>query len=44
MQHAKALKEQVDFAQHKEAVLKARLQPWIDKAYTITTSMEAKIV
>ncbi len=44
MQQAKALKEQVDAAQNKEAVFKACLQSWIDEDYTITTSIEAKIV
>jgi uncharacterized coiled-coil DUF342 family protein len=43
MQQAKALKEQVDAARHKEAVLKARVQPWIDEAFTITTTIEGKL-
>jgi len=34
----------VDAARHKEALLKARLQPRIDEAYTITNSIEAKLV
>ena len=33
----------MDAARHKEAVLKVHLQPWIDEAYTITASIEAKI-
>jgi len=33
----------VDVARHKEAVLKACLQPWINEAYTITKSIEAKL-
>jgi len=37
------LKEQVDVVQHKEAVLKACLHPYIDEAYTITTSIEANL-
>jgi len=44
MQQEKVLKEQVDAARHKETILKARLQPWIDEAYVITTSIEAKLV
>jgi len=44
MQQAKALKEQVDATRHKEVVLKAYLKPWIDEAYTITTSIEANLV
>ena len=43
MQEAKALKEQVDATWHKEAVLKAHLQPWIDEAYMITASIEGNI-
>lgn len=43
IQQVKALKEQVDAAQHKEAVLKARTQPWIDEAFIITTSIEDKL-
>lgn len=42
MQQAKALKEQVDVARHKEAVLKECVQPWIDEAFTITTNIEGK--
>jgi len=33
----------VDITQHKEAVLKAHLLPWIDEAYIITASIEAKL-
>lgn len=43
MQQAKALKEQVDAAQHKEAFLKVCLEYWIDEAYTITTSIEENL-
>lgn len=43
MQHAKEFKEQVDDTRHKEVVLKARAQPWIDEAFVITTSIEAKL-
>lgn len=43
MQEVNAFKEQVDVARHKEVVLKARLHPWIDEAYTITTSIEGKL-
>jgi len=38
------LKEQVDAARHKEVVLKACLQSWIDEAYTIITYIEAKLM
>lgn len=43
MQHAKALKEQVDATRHKEVVLKARVQPWIDEAFAITAKIEGKL-
>ena len=43
MQQAKALKEQVDAARQKEIVLKARVQPWIDEAFLITTDIERKL-
>ena len=44
MKEAKAFKEQVDATRHKEEILKVRLQPWIDEAYTITASIEAKLM
>ena len=43
LQEAKALKEQVDVAQHKEAVLKACLKPWLDEAYLIIATIESKL-
>jgi len=43
MQQAKALKEQVEEAWHKEAVLKVCVQPWIDEAFTITSTIEGKL-
>lgn len=42
MQQAKALKEKVDVARHKEVVLKVHVQPWIDEAFIITTCIEEK--
>jgi len=33
----------VDDTRYKEAVLKARPQPWIDEVYMITTSIEGKL-
>ena len=42
MQEAKALKEKVDIVRHKEAVLKARIHPWIDEAFMITKNIEGK--
>jgi len=38
------LKEQVDVAQHKEAVLKSCLKPWLDEAYAVMTSIEGNLV
>ena len=43
MQQAKALKYQMDAARHKEAVLKARIQPWIDEAFMIMANIEGKL-
>jgi len=43
MQQAKALKEKVDAARHKEVVLKACIQPWIDEAFIIIAFIEANI-
>lgn len=40
MQQAKELKEKVDVAWHKEAVLKACVQPWINKAFIIIKKIE----
>ena len=42
MQQAKALKEQVDAARHKEVVLKASVQPF-DEAFMITAQIEGKL-
>jgi len=44
MQEEKAFKEQVDISHHKEADLKACLQPWIDEAYEIIASIEGNLV
>ena len=43
MQQAKELKEQVDAARHKEAVLKVDVQPWINEVFNITVDIEGKI-
>jgi len=43
MKQAKVLKKKLDAAQHKEVVLKVRVQPWIDEAFIFTTSIEAKL-
>jgi chromosome segregation ATPase len=37
------LKEQVEAVQRKEAVLKARLGPWLDEAYVISATIEEKL-
>ena len=44
MHQAKELKAQVDATRHKEAVLKARIQRWIDEAFTIMPDIEEKFV
>ena len=43
LQYAKALKEQVDVAQQKEAILKERIQPWLDEALTISIAIKGKL-
>jgi hypothetical protein len=43
MQQAKALTEQVDAPRNNEVVLKARVQPWIGEAFTITAAIEGKL-
>ena len=35
--------EQVEAVQRKEETLKARLEPWLDEAYEITTTIEGKL-
>ena len=37
------MKEQVDAAQQKEAMLKVCLKPWLDEAYLVTISIEGKL-
>lgn len=44
LHEAKQLKEEVDIVLHKEAVLKARLKPWLDEAYAVTWNIEGKFV
>lgn len=44
LEEEKALKEHVYVAQCREAVLKARLGPWLDEAYVLTTTIEGKLV
>lgn len=36
------MKEQMDVAQQREAVLKARLGSWLDEAYVLTATIEEK--
>lgn len=43
LQQAKLLKEHVDVAWQKEAVLKACVQPWIDEALLITADNKRKL-
>jgi len=37
------MKEQVDVTLHKEAVLKARLNPWLEESYAVTGNIEGKL-
>lgn len=43
MKEAQALKEQVDVACQKEAVLKVRIQPWLEEAFTVTATINGKL-
>lgn len=43
LQEAKELKEQVNATQQREAVPKARLGPWMDEAYVLTTTIEENL-
>lgn len=43
MQQARALQEQVDATRQKEALLKARVRPWIDEAFTIMVDIEGEL-
>ena len=43
MQQSKVLKEQVDVAGHKEEILKAYVQPWIEEAFTIIVDIEGNL-
>ncbi len=43
LHEAKQLLEQVEAVQSKEAVLKARLGPWMDEAYVLSTTIEEKL-
>lgn len=43
MQQERALKEEVDVARQKEALLKACIQPWINEAFTIMANIEGKL-
>jgi len=43
MQEGKILKEQVDAAQCKESILKARIGPWLDEAYALSAAIEGNL-
>lgn len=43
LHEVKELLEQVEVTQRKEVVLKARLGPWLDEAYVISTNIEEKL-
>lgn len=44
MQQDKVVNEQMGIAQHREFVLKVRVQPWIGKAFVIIEKIEGKPV
>lgn len=43
LQEGKQLHSQVEATQQKEVVLKARLGPWLDKAYQVKTTIQEKM-
>ena len=43
MREAQALQAQVDAMRQKEAGLKERIQPWIDEAFAVSTTIEGNI-
>lgn len=44
LQEGQQLRGQVEEAQRKEAMLKARLGPWLDEAYKVTTNIQEKLM
>ena len=38
------LKAQVDTVQQQEAILKECIQPWLNEAFSISTTLEGKVV
>lgn len=43
IREAQDLKIQADAARQKEAVVKDRLQPWLDEAFAVSTTIERKV-
>jgi len=43
LQEGKQLLSQLEEAQKKEALLKTKLQPWLEEAYQVTTSIQYKL-
>jgi len=43
LREAEALKEQVDVARQKEAVLKECIQPWLKEAFAVTAKIEGQL-
>jgi len=43
MWEAQDLKIQADAAKQKEAVVKAHLQPWLNEAFVVSTTIEHKV-
>jgi len=43
MREAQALKEKVDAARQKEAMLKKRIQPWLDEAFMASSNIEGML-
>lgn len=43
IQEARDMKIQADVARQKEAVIKVRLQPWLDEEFMVSTTIECKV-
>jgi len=43
MREAQVLKAQVDATRQKEVVIKECIPPWLEEAFTVSTSIEGKL-
>lgn len=43
MREAQALKAQVDVVCQREAMIKERIEPWLEEEFTVTATIEVKL-